>query len=149
MKKRVIILVSAIALIVIGIVLFRNVKIPLSPLETLDNEDIEMTIKEDSLTSTGATIIITNKSDIKYITGRSYKIDKSVVDKWYGMKMKEKMVVTADALEIVKDNPLEDSINWERYYGNLEKGKYRIVKQVSKADKYNKNYDIYVEFEIK
>lgn len=149
MKKRVIIVLSVVVLIIITLLIAAFVDFPQKALEDLNlAEGIIMTIKEETLTKTGVTILITNESDIKYYTGRGYGIDQFIDGKWYRLDLKEEMIVTADALSIIKDDPLDFTINWERYYGSLESGKYRIIKSVSSDDKPKENKDIAVEFVI-
>lgn len=102
--------------------------------EILNN--ISMTIENNSLTPTSATLIIKdnnkyNNENEGFWFGKWYRIDK------YNKKNKE-----WEELQI-KDNILFDDLpmrgkyriltmdmNWEIYYGKLEKGKYRIVKEV-------------------
>lgn len=148
MKERVISVIIVFCIIVIIILSAVNSSsVVLAELKTI--EGVEMRIKEGTLTNKSATIVIENMTDIAYVTGRKYKIDKNIDGNWYQMKMKEDMLTTADGLLIKNGNPLEMDLNWERYYGQLEPGKYRIVKGVSEEnDNHFIEYSVAVEFVI-
>lgn len=110
-------------------------------------ENITMKIKEGSLTNTGATVIITNLSSDENVNliNSEFKIDYKKNEKWYRLESKIKHEVTVMTGENVvdnKDNTYTQEINWERYYGKLDKGHYRIVKEVKT------NLYIAVEFDI-
>ena len=148
MKNRVIILLSVFAALIILDLTFAFIreKFP-TPLKELDLvEGIVMNIEEGSLTPTSAKIIITNQSDTTYQTGGGYRIDKFADGNWYKIKMKEEMVSTLMAVNISKEYPYESNPNWERYYGILEPGKYRIVMKVSTHDNPLQYKDIAAEF---
>lgn len=146
MKKRVVIVVSVLVLFVVLLALL----ICFKPKEIKNlnlAENITMKIKEGSLTNTGATVIITNLSSDENVNliNSEFKIDYKKNEKWYRLESKIKHEVTVMTGENVvdnKDNTYTQEINWERYYGKLDKGHYRIVKEV-KTDLY-----IAVEFDI-
>ena len=72
-------------------------------------------------------------------------IDYKKNGKWYRLESKiknEVTVRTSDNTMENGDNAYTQEINWEKYYGKLDKGHYRIVKEV-KADLY-----IVAEFDI-
>ena len=97
MKKRVIIVLGVVILIIISILVAAFVDFPKRPLEKLNLADgVAMTIKEETLTKTGVTIVITNESDVKYTTGRGYGIDQFIDGKWYNLDLKEKMIANTN-----------------------------------------------------
>ena len=146
MKKRVVIVVSVLVLLIVILALI----ICFKPREIKNinlAENITMKIKEGSLTNTGATVIITDLSGNENLDliSKEFKIDYKKNNKWYKLESKIKNEVTVMTGENVvdnKDNTYTQEINWERYYGKLDKGHYRIVKEV-KTDLY-----IAVEFDI-
>ena len=106
-----------------------------------------MEIKDGSLTNTSATVIITDLSGDESVdlTNKEFKIDYKKNGKWYRLESKiknEVTVRTSDNTMENRDNAYTQEINWEKYYGKLDKGHYRIVKEV-KADLY-----IVAEFDI-
>ena len=124
MKKRVIIILSSLVVFVLAItcaiVFIPNYAQPIDLAE-----DITMEIKEGTLTKTGATIVITD------LSGKNNTFSKD--------KSKNKVNVVAGQQE--EDIKLEQELNWEKNYGTLSDGYYRIVKKIN-------NKDIVVEFEI-
>lgn len=149
MKNYLIIIFSIIIISVLSIILLSSHFFSKKTCEELDLADgISLSIKDGTLSKTGATIIITSNSDNKYQTGRDYRIDKFTNGNWNKLKLNNEMVVVSDAINIENDNPLEFVINWERYYGTLDKGKYRIVKNVSKKVEPFSDKQITIEFSI-
>lgn len=146
MKKRVIIVLGVLVLLIVILALI----ICFKPREIKNinlAENITMKIKEGSLTNTGATVIITNLSGDENVnlTNREFKIDYKKNGKWYRLESKIKNEVTVmNGENIVNngDNTYIQEINWKRYYGKLDKGHYRIVKEVKT------NLYIAVEFDI-
>ena len=146
MKKRVIVVLGVLVLLIVILALI----ICFKPREVKDlnlAENIAMKIKDGSLTNTGATVIITDLSGNENVDliNRKFKIDYKKNDKWYRLESKiinEVSVMTTDNAMENGDNSYTQEINWERYYGKLGKGHYRIVKEV-KTDLY-----IAAEFDI-
>lgn len=139
MKKRVIIVLSSLVVFVLAItcaiVLIPNYAEPIDLAE-----DITMEIKEGTLTKTGATIVITDLSGMNNTFSKEFRIDQKRGGKWYTLKDKSKNEVNVVAGQ-EEDKKLEQELNWEKNYGTLSDGYYRIVKKIN-------NKDIVVEFEI-
>ena len=146
MKKRVIIVLGVLVLLIVILALIIYFK----PREIKNinlAENITMKIKEGSLTNTGATVIITDLSGDENLDliSKEFKIDYKKNDKWYRLESKiknEVTVMTTDNAMENGDNTYTQEINWERYYGKLDKGHYRIVKEVKT------NLYIAAEFDI-
>lgn len=139
MKKRVIIILSSLVVFVLAItcaiVFIPNYAQPIDLAE-----DITMEIKEGTLTKTGATIVITDLSGKNNTFSKEFRIDQKRGGKWYTLKDKSKNEV--DVMPGQQENKkLEQELNWEKNYGTLSDGYYRIVKKIN-------NKDIVVEFEI-
>lgn len=131
MKKRVIGLccVLGVFLIVILVMaLMQNKEAKFNPAE-----DITMEIVEGTLTNTSATIVITDLSGEDNIYDEAYRIDKLEDEKWYTLDdiIEGNVLIAGTGLGLDENNQLKQEINWEKYYGPLEKGKYRIVKNAS------------------
>lgn len=108
-----------------------------------DIDGITMTIKEGTLTNKSATIIITDTTNNENVYGSYYRIDKYEFDKWNELDIiyEDNYAWISIGYLVDKDNKLEMDINWSNLYGELNKGKYRIVKKVN-----NKYFS--VEFQI-
>lgn len=114
-----------------------------------EETNLKIEIKENSLTSVGLTMIVTNLSDRDLEYGNPYSIEKYENGYWKSATTINDLYFTMPAFGLSKGESKELSINWEYGYGKL-KGKYRIVKDFS----YRENDDYisfnkYLEFEIK
>lgn len=123
---------------------------PIDKVYELNNaKGVSMTIKEGTLTKTGATIIIKDISNKNNTFGEEYRIDKYENNEWKELDVVVKGNYGWNSIgyHVDKNNKLELTINWEWLYGKLEKGKYRLVKNIS--DLKNEKQTFSVEFEIK
>lgn len=111
-----------------------------------DKEKVTIEVLTDTVTSTGATIIVTDKNETPYGWGKSYRLQQKVEGEWKDLISKTELVFEEIAYSLDEHGQFRQNIDWTRFYGELEKGIYRIVK-----DTYYKGYiDFYSnEFEIK
>ena len=105
-------------------------------------DDINMIIKEGTLTNHGATIVIVDNSEKNNTYGKWFRIDKKENGKWKKLKIIGDSFFDAIAYKIDENNELELDHDWEAIYGKLSSGNYRLIKEVN-----NKEY-ISVEFII-
>lgn len=110
--------------------------------------NLKITLKENTLSSVGLTMIVENLSDRDLEYGNPYSIEKYENGFWRSAQTINDLYFTMPAFGLNKGESKELSINWEYGYGKL-KGKYRIVKEFS----YKENDDYisfnkYLEFEI-
>ena len=113
-----------------------------------DEVNLKITLKENTLSSVGLTMIVENLSDRDLQYGNPYSIEKYENGFWKSAPTINDLYFTMPAFGLNKGESKELSINWEYGYGKL-KGKYRIVKDFS----YKENDDYisfnkYLEFEI-
>ncbi len=105
-----------------------------------DLENASMTIKNGTLTKTGATVIITDTSNRNNIYGESYKIEKEENGMWTELQPKHDMVFTSIGYSVNENHTLELKVNWESSYGELQNGTYRILKDTSYAGEGTRHY---------
>lgn len=99
-------------------------------MEELDN--ISMTIKEGTLTKTGATIIITDLNSTTNIYGEFFRIDKKIDGKWQELQpIIDNYGFNSIGYFVDENNNLELEHNWEWIYGKLETGEYQLIKEVN------------------
>ena len=113
-----------------------------------DEVNLKITLKENTLSSVGLTMVVENLSDRDLEYGNPYSIEKYENGFWKSAQTINDLYFTMPAFGLNKGESKELSINWEYGYGKL-KGKYRIVKEFS----YKENDDYisfnkYLEFEI-
>lgn len=100
--------------------------------------NVIMKVKDDSVSKSGATVIITDKNEVKYVYEEYYKLEKEIDNVWYELKPNDTYYNFNDMGYVVNDdNTLEMNIDWFKTYGNLSSGKYRILKRVYDNGEYN------------
>ncbi len=92
---------------------------------------VSISIKENTLTKTGATIIISDISEPKNTYGEWFRIDKKTNGFWDELKSIDENYGFNDiGLIVGEDDKLEINADWSKKYGELEKGEYRLVKEL-------------------
>lgn len=114
--------------------------------EKRTTDKVNLKIKEDTLTNTGATVIITDTNELPYSYGEAYKIQKLENNEWKDIKARDGYAFNDLAYNTDENGKLEMKINWNNLYGSLKSGEYKLSKEVGD---YNNPEIISVEFEIK
>ena len=117
-------------------------------------DDISLRVKNETITSKGATFIMKNISENEYEYGADWYIEYKDNDHWKELETitGDPLVWTAIAYVIKPNEEKELNIDWSYGYGELKKGTYRFMKKVSKSE--NKPIDsskmikLYGEFEV-
>lgn len=114
----------------------------------ISSNDVSISIKEGTLTNTGATLILTNNSDKEFQYGDSYEIEIKKGKKWY--KINVKLYFNLPAFFLKSKESKEIELNWENEYGKLAKGTYRIIKDINyeKGKGNFEGFNIATEFTI-
>lgn len=100
-----------------------------------DLENVSMKIKEGTLSSSSATIIITDTSNQDYIYGESYYLEKYSYGAWIEVPITFKGNHGFNSIGYSinsKTHTLELKKNWEWLYGKLPQGNYRLITSTSK-----------------
>lgn len=105
-------------------------------------DGVSMSIKNGTLTNSGAVIILKNDSDIDVSYGNPYSIEIKKDGKW--QKIENDLYFTLPAFSLKSKTSKEIEINWEVGYGKLEKGEYRLIKEFD----YEKEKGNYVDFSV-
>ncbi len=94
-----------------------------------DKESVVMSFKENTLTSTSATIMIKNKVQKEWIFSIDFSIEKKENDTWLPIaKKNSENTWTLKKYILEEEGELELYQNWEEIYGDLEIGEYRLIK---------------------
>lgn len=118
--------------------------IEVGPTKNTTLDKVSMVIKEGTLTKTSATIIITDTNENAYSYGRSFIIEKKENNNWKELDtIGYDYAFTTEVLSPGVDGKLELKTDWLDMYGELEKGEYRIVKDIATTESV-----ISVEFNI-
>ena len=94
----------------------------------VENNDIEFIIKENTLTRSTVTLILKNNSDKSLYFGDPYEIEVYEDSSW--RKIEADMYFNMPLYELKPGEEKELDFNWEHGYGRLNRGKYRIIKDV-------------------
>lgn len=133
-KKNILVIIVILVLVSISVSLLiiglnnREINKKIEP--SMDNVTIE--IKQGTLTKTGVTVIITDNNVNPYTYGMWFRIDKKIGnDDWKELKPigTDISIFTEVAYVVGKNKKLELNQDWSKYYGALETGEYRLVKQ--------------------
>ncbi len=110
-----------------------------------DIEGVSIKINKSSLTSTRVTIIIEDINKEKYVYGEEFFIEKKENGNWVRLKSNNDNYGFNEMGYLVNDdNKLEMIQDWSKIYGPLDKGEYRLVKNV-----FDNGYKYFsVEFKI-
>lgn len=115
-------------------------------IENNDPQKVNIEVKEDSISKSGVTIIVTDENRVGYTWGDEYSIEQKVKNKWKKLKVKKDKkdeITCFVAHKVDENNQITFNIDWTLSYGELPNGTYRIVKPVSKSVEFYSN-----EFEI-
>ncbi len=109
----------------------------------ISNTDEILLVKEDTITNTGGTFILTNTYDTAMYYDECYEMEILEDENW------KEINVIIDFIELSyelnPDSSIEIPLNWENGYGKLISGTYRIIKDIRIE---NDNYSIAASFTI-
>lgn len=97
-----------------------------------DLKGVTMTVKEGTVSPTGLTLVLENNSQKECIYSESFLLEEKSNDQWYQVPV----VIEGDygfddiAYPLNLGDKGEWQVNWEWLYGILDKGEYRIIKDV-------------------
>lgn len=112
-------------------------------------KEVSLSIKENTLSNTGATLILKNGSNEVIQYGNPYELEIKSVGKWH--KINVQLFFNEPAFSLKPNETKEIKLSWENGYGKLTTGDYRIIKNISseKEDGTFDNFYVAAEFTIK
>lgn len=100
------------------------------------NTNITMTIKENTLTRNGMTVVITDTSSNKNVFSAWFRLDKKIDNTWQELDaVNDNCVFNDIAYYTDETNKLEMEQDTSCMYGELDTGEYRLVKYTLPKDK--------------
>ena len=124
----------------------------ISIIENNKNEDISLLVKEDTITSKGATFILKNNTDQDYAYEPSYYLEKKEDNKWNEIVLEEPLTWNSVIYTLKAREEKEINVDWSiTGYGELKDGKYRLVKSNFRksVSPDSSSCSVYAEFEVK
>lgn len=140
MKKR---LITLLIVLVIVILVAFEIFILINKNILNKSNEITMIIKEGTLTRTSATVIVED-SNKEHFYGENYSIEKSEDGGWKSLKQIGVYIFNMISVRSITGK-LNFNLDWSERYGELENGKYRIVKSVHTPEG---EKTVYAEFTI-
>ena len=109
---------------------------------------ISLSIKENTLTETGATLILKNDSDVDVEYGTSYEMEIKKDGEWH--KINVELNFNSIAYILKSNTSKEIELNWKEGYGKLATGDYRLIKHIDieKEDETFDTFYVSAEFTI-
>ena len=115
-------------------------------------EEISLLVKEDTITSKGATFVLKNNTNEDYSYEPSYYIEKKEDNKWNEIILEEPLTWNSVIYTLKAGEETEINVDWSiTGYGELKDGEYRLVKANfrKKDSPDSRAYSVYAEFEVK
>jgi hypothetical protein len=101
--------------------------------KTVNNfNGVVMTLKKETISGNGLTVIFQNKSDKLCTYGEHFWLEKKINGKWYQVpvKIKDNYAFTDIGYSVAPGHESEWKVDWSWLYGSLDTGEYRIIKNV-------------------
>ena len=91
----------------------------------VSNGSVTLSLKENTLSATGASFVLKNYSKDTIIYGVSYSLEKEVDGEWMQLREKEDLVFTMQGLILEAGMTQDIDVDWSYHYGVLGSGQYR------------------------
>ena len=95
----------------------------------IENSDVTLKVKEDTLTKTGATFIIENNKNNAINYTIAYEIEAKRDNKWYKLGIINEFI--EEIYEVDAKSTDQIIIDWKNSYLKLPKGEYRVIKEIT------------------
>src|SRR5690554_1969988 len=112
-------------------------------------KNVSLSVKEDTISPTGLTLVMKNNSFNSYMYGEDYSLRKEIDGTWTDLPMivdEALVILIGHRLNVMSSN--EVIIDWEDWYGQLDPGRYLILKTVSSMKDSDIEANVMVAFEI-
>jgi hypothetical protein len=90
-------------------------------------ESITMTIKEETVSAAGLSVILENYSDREFVYVPLISLEVQIDDMWYQVPVLHEITYDMALSWLSPGDQKELKFNWEYEYGKLDRGKYRAV----------------------
>lgn len=109
--------------------------------------EVELSIKEGTLSNTGAVLVLKNNSGSVIYYGNPFEIEIKEDGEWH--KINVELTFTMEVYGLNPGEEKEIDLNWEYGYGKLAKGEYRIIKDYTgHRDENDENKELFVSVEF-
>lgn len=115
-------------------------------LQNRNIENVTVEIIEDTITKSGATVVITDNNEIPYSWDENfYRIEKKINGNWQDINSNKPMDSLLIGYLRNENNQIKFNINWSSDYGTLDAGTYRILEIATEGSiiAYSNEFQIY------
>ena len=112
----------------------------------IEDSDVTLKVKEDTLTKTGATFIIENNKNNAINYTIACEIEAKRDNKWYKLGIINEFIEEIYGVDAKSTDQI--IIDWKNSYSKLPKGEYRVIKEITVPATYELFY-VAGEFTIK
>jgi cell division protein FtsL len=109
---------------------------------SIDIDKVNIEVDKSTISSKGVSIIITNNNENEISYGEEFKIQKKIDGEWKNLEYLPNTVWNALAYITKGNSQTSKKLNIENYYGELESGIYRVVKQIGNNTIYSDEFEI-------
>ena len=95
----------------------------------IEDSDVTLKVKEDTLTKTGATFILENNKNTIINYTIAYEIEAKRDNKWYKLGIINEFI--EEIYEVDAKSTDQIIIDWKNSYSKLPKGEYRVIKEIT------------------
>lgn len=95
----------------------------------IEDSNVTLKVKEDTLTKTGATFIIENNKNNAINYTIAYEIEAKRDNKWYKLGIINEFI--EEIYEVDAKSTDQIIIDWKNSYLKLPKGEYRVIKEIT------------------
>ena len=106
----------------------------------ITNNEVNLIIKDNTLTNDEAIFILVNNSPESIFYGDDFQLERKINNKWYTLEMIEKVNFYLQPHQLNQDEFVDFGVNWTQFYGKLESGLYRLVKSYTYYNSKDKLY---------
>lgn len=95
----------------------------------IEDSNVTLKVKEDTLTKTGATFILENNKNTIINYTIAYEIEAKRDNKWYKLGIINEFI--EEIYEVDAKSTDQIIIDWKNSYSKLPKGEYRVIKEIT------------------
>ena len=96
-----------------------------------EKETAVLVLEEGTLTADGASFSILNGTPEEMFSGEAYRIEWLNHDSWEECALQQELVFPEIGWDIPAGGEWKFQVDWSAFYGTLQKGTYRLLKEVS------------------
>ena len=106
----------------------------------ITEDQVIINIDKESITNTGIKITLVNKTENEYEYGSGFTIEYFKNNNWYLVTPKKETDYNMMSYSLEPNAEKVFEYNWKEIYGELPKGKYRVIKELD-LRKENNSFD--------